>query len=82
LERRLCFNQSAQCFNCHLFGHHIQKCTKQSTCRWCSNHTPLGITPAPLPPVHQEASYAHILSPCVSTAVVLMKHTLPPVPNT
>jgi hypothetical protein len=36
LERRLRFNQSTQCFNCHQFGHHTLKCTKQSTCRWCS----------------------------------------------
>jgi hypothetical protein len=36
LERHLCFIQSTQCFNCHQFGHHTLKCTKQSTCRWCS----------------------------------------------
>jgi hypothetical protein len=28
LERRLRFNQSTQCFNCHQFGHHTLKCTK------------------------------------------------------
>jgi hypothetical protein len=36
LERRLRFNQSTQCFNCHQFGYHTLKCAKQSTCRWCS----------------------------------------------
>jgi hypothetical protein len=46
------------------------------------NHTPLGITPAPLPPVQQETAYAHILHLYVPTAVVLMKHTLPPAANT
>jgi hypothetical protein len=45
------------------------------------NHTPLAITPAPVPPVQQEAAYAHILHLYLSTAVVLMKHTLPPIPN-
>jgi hypothetical protein len=45
------------------------------------NHTPLWITPAPLSPVQREAAYVHILHLYVSTAVVLMKHTLPPVPN-
>jgi hypothetical protein len=36
LERRLRFKQSTQCFNCHQFGHHTLKCTKQPTCRWFS----------------------------------------------
>jgi hypothetical protein len=36
------------------------------------NHTPLGITPALLPPVQQEAAYAYILHLYVSTAVVLI----------
>jgi hypothetical protein len=36
LERRLRFNQSTQCFNCHQFGHHTLKCTKQPLCRWCA----------------------------------------------
>jgi hypothetical protein len=28
MERSLRFNQSAQCFNCHQFGHHTLKYTK------------------------------------------------------
>src|SRR5437588_7559239 len=40
LERRLHFNSSTQCFNCHQFAHHTLKCTNTSTCRWCTkSHT-------------------------------------------
>jgi hypothetical protein len=45
------------------------------------NNTPPGTTPAALPPVDQEAAYVDILDLYVSTAMVLMKQTLPPVPN-
>jgi hypothetical protein len=36
LERRLRFNKSTQCFNCHKFGHHTLKCTKQLHCHLCA----------------------------------------------
>jgi hypothetical protein len=36
LERRLRFNKSTQCYNCHKFGHHTLKCTNPASCRWCA----------------------------------------------
>jgi hypothetical protein len=45
------------------------------------NYILLGITPAAQLPAPVGAAYAHTLHQCVSTAVVPMKHTLPPVPN-
>jgi len=41
-ERRLRFNSRTQCYNCHGYGHHNNRCTNPASCRWCASPHPTG----------------------------------------